>query len=150
MSRRATLAILSIVLAAPGCAVHQSVPNVASGMVKHAPDGAVATNDAPEWLVLSPKFAKTLEVDETLATHDHDVLHVQMSVSNKRKDPASFETRFEWLDARGFEVRDTTEHWVPRVAHGLQTVLVEGVAPNAAVTTYRFKVRPSNELTDEQ
>jgi uncharacterized protein YcfL len=118
--------------------------------VKRTPDGAIAVIDAPEWLVLSPKFAKILEVDETLATHDHGVLHVQMSIANKRKDPASFETRFEWLDARGFEVRDTTEHWVPRAAHGLQTVLVEGVAPSAVVATYRFKVRPSNELTDEQ
>src|SRR5262245_4195770 len=147
---RAILALLSIGVVASGCAVHQTVPNTASGVVKRGPDGAIAQIEAPEWLVLSPKFNKALEVDETLATHDNGVLHVQMSVTNKKKDPAAFETRFEWLDARGFEVRDTTEHWAPRNMHGLQTLLIEGMAPSATVTTYRFKVRPSNDVADEQ
>ncbi len=71
---------------------------------------------------------------------------VQVPLTNRTERDLSFEYRFMWYDARGFELSTVTS-WLPVVLGAQETRGFRSVSPAAAAASFKLMVRSSKPVT---
>lgn len=69
------------------------------------------------------------------------ILHVQVELENTSRGEQSFEYRWEWTDADGFQLGDTLSSWQPGFLGGKERKLLTGVGPGPAAVNFRLSIR---------
>lgn len=88
-------------------------------------------------------LGRTLKYGEVVARKSGLVLQAQVAIENVSSSGVSFEYRWEWTDAEGFQLGDTLSNWQPAVVNGGERKLLTGVGPGPAAANFRLYLRPA-------
>jgi uncharacterized protein YcfL len=69
------------------------------------------------------------------------ILHAQVELENTSRGEQSFEYRWEWTDAQGFQLGDTLSSWQPGFIGGKDRKLLSGVGPGPGAVNFRLSIR---------
>lgn len=133
----AGVALFCFALALSGC---NSSPNVMMG------DETVAGGVATNLLIANPSLQKKIAITDANSRRVNDLLNVSIQLISAKKKTVSFEHRFQWFDAAGFEISDPKAHWAPVMIYGGDRLLVQQIAPNSQAVTFKLQVRESDPV----
>ncbi len=109
------------------------------GVMAAGPDGqpelsrAVIANNA--------KLGRTIQVVDVRHEYVGDVLKAHLTLASTYAGTISFQYKFAWYNEAGLEVHPNTDAWTPAVLHGMETISIQGVAPDAHVKSFKVKIR---------
>ncbi|MEY1662850.1 YcfL family protein [Isoalcanivorax beigongshangi] len=86
---------------------------------------------------LSNKF----EIDNVQRALAGNVLRAQVTLRNKSSFTVSYQYKFRWYDANGFEIQQQGEPWRPQVVAGKGETRLQGLAPNPAAARFEVWLR---------
>jgi uncharacterized protein YcfL len=69
------------------------------------------------------------------------ILHAQVELVNTSSSDQSFEYRWEWTDASGFQLGDTLSSWQPGFIGGKERKLMTGAGPGPSAADFRLYIR---------
>jgi uncharacterized protein YcfL len=130
------LTILPIILCLGACS---SRPPVTSGLGSELIQQG--DNYAKRLVVDNPSLGKQLEITDIKTRQTNDLLEVNLQLSSHYNKSLKLQYHFNWFDAQGFIVEAQKTPWKALELHGMQTVLLRGVAPNAGVESFNLYVR---------
>jgi uncharacterized protein YcfL len=131
-----TLCVVSAVLMG-GCATTTSSGIEASGTpqtegIAGGPDTSVIINDSG--------FGSDIEISDLKSAYVGNLLMVQASLRSKKSSTLPIQYKFDWFDARGFEI-NSNQPWKPMLIFGNESVSIQGVAPDQRAREYKLKLR---------
>ena len=86
-------------------------------------------------------LSKHIDVKDMRSKSLAGVLQGQVLVQGRSNKTRSFQYRFSWLDAQGFELEGDKQNWQPITIKSSETRTLSGVAPNTQVRSFRFEIR---------
>lgn len=122
-----------------GCMKSKTSGTEVVGVMVTAPDGQPELSRAI--IVNNPKFGRTVQVVDVRHEYVGDMLKAHLTLASKYAATVSFQYKFAWYNEAGLEVQPNTDAWTPVVLHGYETLSIQGVAPNAAVKSFKVKIR---------
>lgn len=84
-------------------------------------------------------FSMTHQLRRNTAT---GFVHVQVWLQNADKNDIEFQYRFQWMDADGMLLDETTSAWRTARIHGRDRLALEGVSESPLAADFRLVVRP--------
>ena len=78
---------------------------------------------------------------EVVTRMEGRILHVQVLLENTSTKDQSFEYRWEWTDADGFQLGDTLSSWQPAFIGGKEHKLLNGAGPGPSAVNFRLYIR---------
>ena len=88
------------------------------------------------------KLARQLHVDDlTVGQTKNGLMKVGVKLTSRQNKSIVAQSKFAWFDADGNEIDPDTDPWRPLVLHGKETRTIQGVAPTAAATSFKLRVR---------
>jgi uncharacterized protein YcfL len=89
----------------------------------------------------SNALAANLSIVDTKTGFVGDLLKVQVGILNDSGSVLSFQYKFKWIDKSGFEVAIDGRPWQPITITPHESKIVQGVAPNASVNSFKILVQ---------
>ncbi len=112
-----------------------------------------ATRDRPadfyRVVSLDSDLKESLDVDNVKRRVDNDLLQVQVTLRSTTSRALALETSWEWFDKGGFRIDDGRTAWTPILVGPRATVDVRSVAPRPGVEAFKFHVRTSHPITED-
>jgi uncharacterized protein YcfL len=103
---------------------------------------ATASQRLDQRIVIGSKnLERKLSFGDVVSRQEGLLLHVQVSLENVTGKPVSFEYKWEWSDASGFQLGDTLSSWQPAVVDANAHKLMSGVGPGPSAVNFRLYVR---------
>ncbi len=88
------------------------------------------------------KLARQLHVDDlTVGQTKNGLMKAGVKLTSRQNKSIVAQSKFAWFDADGAEIDPDTDPWRPLVLHGKETRTIQGVAPTAAATSFKLRVR---------
>lgn len=111
-----------------------------TGCLSEHTDGVVL--ERGRLTVENAPVAVNLEITREIAeTTSEGHIHVQVFVQNANEYDWGCQYRFQWFDAKGFQMSQTMEVWKPAMFHGRELSKFEGVCPLEGAADYRLIIR---------
>lgn len=126
-----TAMLISVSMFMFGCAVNETATVVVND------DGSVAQVIESNSAIL----AANLSIADTKTGFVGDLLKVQVEILNDSGSALSFQYKFKWIDKSGFEVALEGRPWQPITITPHESRVVQGVAPNASVNSFKVLVQ---------
>lgn len=123
--------LASVSMTMLGCAVNETATVVVND------DGSV--NQVLE--SNSAMLAANLMIADTKTGLVGDLLKAQVEIKNGSRSALSFRYKFKWLDKSGFEVAIDGRPWQPLTITPYESKVIQGVAPNASVNSFKVLVQ---------
>lgn len=133
--------ILPVVLAAVALSACSTASNTID--VKSQPRPLSDQVLAEHVVIENAALGRRLKYGEVLARKTGLVLAAQVAIENVSSSGVSFEYRWEWTDADGFQIGDTLSNWQPAVINGGERKLLTSVGPGPAAVNFRLYLRPA-------
>jgi len=127
-----------------GCATTAANTSQGTALTSSAGDTQLAQQ---KWLVQDNLFNKSLTYTEARAKSDTGFLKVQVTITSLTSSTVNYETKFEWYDASGFKIDNTTELWKPGLIYGKGRQEISGIAPSREAVSYKFHIRKPNQIS---
>jgi len=89
----------------------------------------------------SDALASNLSIADTKTGFVGDLLKVQVDILNDSGSALSFQYKFKWIDKSGFEVAIDGRPWQPLTITPHESKVVQGVAPNPSVNSFKILVQ---------
>lgn len=125
-------AVLAAAAVTFGC---NRAPNTMTGT--QASDGDLAAQVA----IANRKLEKRIALEQARSRMVNDFLQATVVVRSQIHKPFDFEYKFQWFDADGFELRDTTEHWQPTLIQGMERKRLQSVAGDPRARSFKLMIR---------
>ncbi|MFO7536341.1 MAG: YcfL family protein [Kiritimatiellia bacterium] len=109
------------------------------GVMATGPDGQPELNRAI--IANNTKLGRTIQVVDVRHEYVGDVLKAHFTLASTYAATISFQYKFAWYNEAGLEVHPNTDAWTPAVLHGMETISIQGVAPDALVKSFKVKIR---------
>ncbi len=140
MAKKWTIVCLAVLLLA-GCA--GTAPNVLH--VQADPGGVSSTSEE----INDPGLARRIAFGEVNVRPLGlgSSMEAQVMIENKSSRDVTFEYRFLWYDAAGFEV-SALSSWIPAVLSGKEARGFKSTAPGPDAASFRCMVRNMRPITD--
>jgi uncharacterized protein YcfL len=127
LARRMLVVLAAVAVGASGCArpvdtlesIHEPVPS----------QEVVVRSGLP------------IRFGEVLRRQQKRILQVQVALSNASTADQSFEYRWVWTDADGFELGDTLSSWQPAFIAGGAQKLLTSSGPGPSAVNFRLYIR---------
>ena len=74
---------------------------------------------------------------------DGDLLRIQVVLENISSEEVAITHKLEWLDQKGFLVRDTSLVWKALMIRPGESKMIESISSRPGVTAFRLKVQPA-------
>lgn len=106
--------------------------------------GGVEVDTRPAWehkIQIEHRLQGGLVVEDATEDHRGDLLFVQVTLRNNVAATRTYRYRFEWFDANGVKVRNSSESWQRVEVRGGERQYLQGVAPDPAAVDWRFVVQ---------
>ncbi len=88
------------------------------------------------------KLARQLKVaDLKVGQTKNGLMKASVKLTSGLNKDVVAQSKFAWFDADGVEIDPDTDPWRPLVLHGKETRMIQGVAPNASVASFKLRVR---------
>ena len=122
------------------------------GCAKTGKVGTVSKKDpqdqSPQPEIKKVEFGGGLEkalsvVRITQGKIDGDLLRIQVELKNISSNEVTLTHKLEWLDQKGFLVRDTSLVWKALMIRPGESKMIESISSRPGVTTFRLKVQPA-------
>jgi len=126
-----TVLLAGVSMSMLGCAVNETATVVVND------DGSVTQVIESN----SDLLASNLKIADTKTGFVGDLLKAQVEIQNDSDDALSFQYKFKWLDKSGFEVAIDGRPWQPLTITPYETQVVQGVAPNPSVNSFKILVQ---------
>ncbi|MEO8604703.1 MAG: YcfL family protein, partial [bacterium] len=97
--------------------------------VSNAPRRTVDAGWSEQVLIDNAALGRALKYGDVVARKEGLILRAQVAIENASSSVVSFEYRWEWTDADGFQVGDTLSTWQPALVNGGERKLLSGVGP---------------------
>lgn len=132
-----------VVIGALGCAAGGGRGgNLLEGTTESRPAPGSALDQ--RIVIGSSKLDRRLRFGDVVTRQEGLLLHVQVSVENTTGKPVSFEYKWEWTDATGFQLGDTLSSWQPGVVDANGRKLMSGVGPGPSAVNFRLYLRDAS------
>ncbi|MGN0854683.1 MAG: DUF1425 domain-containing protein [Kiritimatiellia bacterium] len=93
-------------------------------------------------IVDNPRFASHFRISHHLKRQlETGFLQVQLTVQNDDRGDVRFQYRFEWLDADGMLIEETSPMWQVASIHGKDRKVLEGVSESKQAADFRLVIR---------
>jgi len=89
----------------------------------------------------SDLLAANLKIADTKTGFVGNLLKAQVEIKNDSDDDLNFQYKFKWLDKSGFEVGIDGRPWQPLSITPYESKMVQGVAPNSSVNSFKVLVQ---------
>lgn len=139
-----SVALAAAMVLLSGCATTASNTSQGTAITSASGDTQLAQQ---KWLVQDKLFNKLLTFAEARAKSDTGFLKVQVTITSLSSSTINYETKFEWYDAAGFKIDNTTELWKPGLIYGKGVQEISGIAPSANAVSYKFHIRKTNQIS---
>ena len=122
------------------------------GCAKTGKVGTVSKKDpqdqSPQPEIKKVEFGGGLEkalsvVRITQGKTDGDLLRIQVELKNISSNEVTLTHKLEWLDQKGFLVRDTSLVWKALMIRPGESKMIKSISSRPGVTAFRLKVQPS-------
>jgi uncharacterized protein YcfL len=133
------LLFLMLLLIAGGCAT-TTTSNVLSVDVASGIAGNRSVEENNHQLASSLEFG-----DIGVRKLSADMFEVQVMIKNQRKKDVSFEYRFIWYDAKGFELTSAPA-WTPAKLSGKEARGFRTITPVSGAVKFKLMVRKPNPV----
>ena len=93
-------------------------------------------------VVDNPRFASHFRISHHLKRKlDTGLTQVQLTMQNDDRGDVRFQYRFEWLDADGMTLEETSPMWHVASMHGKDKKVIEGVSESKEAADFRLVIR---------
>jgi uncharacterized protein YcfL len=92
------------------------------------------------------KVARLLKVDDLIVGQTKNgLMKAGVKLTSRMNKTYVAQSKFAWFDADGAEIDPDGDPWRPLTLHGKETRTIQGVAPNAAATSFRLRIREGDK-----
>lgn len=93
-------------------------------------------------IVDNPRFASHFRISHHLKRRlETGSIQVQLTIQNDDRGDVRFQYRFEWLDADGMLIDETSPMWRVASIHGKDKKVLEGVSESKQAADFRLVIR---------
>lgn len=93
-------------------------------------------------IVDNPRFASHFRISHHLKRKlETGLMQVQLTIQNDDRGDVRFQYRFEWLDADGMLIEETSPMWQVASIHGKDKKVLEGVSESKQAADFRLVIR---------
>lgn len=109
------------------------------------PSNVLERTDSPESTRVIIHASSPIRYGKVVTRTEGLILHVQVELENTSRSDQTFEYRWEWTDAGGFQLGDTVSSWQPAFIGGKDRKLMNAAGPGPSAVNFRLYVRkPEN------